>query len=439
MMGRCNPRAPSGMLLRRYAPLILSRGRSGTSSSALAVVTRQRLESRPTEAKGTSVRRISRFFRAARRSVALPLLTVGTAQAQPSLTIDTRSRLEIRDEGSPETDFSRLAAVHRFADGRLLTVTSSPGTVQLFDAQGRFVKTVAREGSGPNEIQGALFASVIGRDLWVHDGSNLIRFDLTSSSEAQRIPFPSPATSAVYAVLPAGRILQARFAPPSVFDPSKAERRRDDLGLRVVSARDRAVAADLGTVGGLTFLRIPSQTASNGFRTSVSRLASQLHVALAGGTLWIGDSGTPWLKRIDARTLRRDSIRVPFAPAEWKQAEIAAERARIRREVQPASERELPLAELDPMWRDERPPFYAKLHGDFDGGVWLETFRVDATAPRRVLVLDRSGRTVAQLVLPHNFEVREVGERHVVGVERDADGLRTIVAFPLRRPATQPK
>jgi hypothetical protein len=296
-------------------------------------------------------------------------LLADASQAQSSLTIDTRSRIEIRDQGSPETDFSRLVAVHRLADGRLLTVTSAPAAIRLFDAQGRFVKTVAREGAGPNEIQGALVASVLALDLWVYDGSHLIRFDLGSLSEAQRIPFASGATSSAYAVLPEGRVLQARFAPPSTFDPTKAELLRTDLGFRIVSARDRAIFADLGTIAGRTFLRIPSQSAQSGFRTSMTRFAPQLYVASAGGVIWLGDSGTAWLKRIDTRTLRRDSIRVPFVAQQWSQAEIAAERARLIKAVQPPSERELPLAELDPMWRGERPPFYAQLHADYNGGL----------------------------------------------------------------------
>jgi hypothetical protein len=234
-------------------------------------------------------------------------------------------------------------------------------------------------------------------------------------------------------VLPGERVLQARFAPPSTFDPTKAERLRSDLTFRVVSARDRAVASDLGTIAGRTFLRIPSATAQSGFRTSLTRFAPQLHVTSSGGTLWIGDSGSPWLQRIDAGTLRRDSIRVPIASTEWREAEIAAERSRILREVPSASERELPLAELDQRWRGERPPLYAQLYADFNGGLWIEAFSVNARAPRRVIVLDRAGRTVGQLDLPANFEVQEIGERHIVGVERDADGLRTIVVFPLRR------
>jgi hypothetical protein len=363
----------------------------------------------------------------------LVFLLGSAVNAQPGAMIDTRSRFEVVDDGSPEKDFSRLVTAHRLTDGRILTVTSSPAAVRLFDAQGRFVKTVAREGSGPNEIQGALFATVATRDLWVYDGSHLVRFDLGTLSETLRIPFASAATSVVSAVLPGERVLQARFAPPATFDPTKAERLRSDLTFRVVSARDRAVVSDLGTIAGRTFLRIPSATAQSGFRTSLTRFAPQLHVTSSGGTLWIGDSGSPWLRRVDATTLRRDSIRVPIASRDWREAEIAAERSRILREVPSASERELPLAELDPRWRGERPPFYAQLYADFNGDLWIEAFSVNAKAPRRVIVIDRTGRTVGQLDLPANFEVQEIGERHIVGVERDEDGLRTIVVFPLRR------
>jgi hypothetical protein len=49
------------------------------------------------------------------------------------------------------------------------------------------------------------------------------------------------------------------------------------------------------------------------------------------------------------------------------------------------------------------------------------------------MVLDRSGRTIGRLEVPNKFEIQEIGERHIIGVERDEDGLRTIVAFPLRR------
>lgn len=79
-----------------------------------------------------------------------------------------------RDIQPPATDSAELLEPSDVAladDGSVLVAESKPAHVKVFDAQGRFVRTIGREGSGPGEFR-APWIGVRGDTLVVQDPRN---------------------------------------------------------------------------------------------------------------------------------------------------------------------------------------------------------------------------------------------------------------------------
>lgn len=106
--------------------------------------------------------------------LALGLLSVGASQAlgaQERWTLRETLRIGGEDEG-PYL-FSDIRGVAVGSGGTIFVLDFKAQEIRLFDAQGKFVKRVARRGAGPGEIQNAngLLTAPDGR-VWVNDPSN---------------------------------------------------------------------------------------------------------------------------------------------------------------------------------------------------------------------------------------------------------------------------
>src|SRR5512139_289116 len=80
-------------------------------------------------------------------------------------------RLEIGGADADSTAFfSRVRGVFRLADGRTVVADQrSPPTIRYYDAKGRLLKRVGREGAGPGEFVGILQVFRAGADTLIID------------------------------------------------------------------------------------------------------------------------------------------------------------------------------------------------------------------------------------------------------------------------------
>lgn len=60
--------------------------------------------------------------------------------------------------------------IHLLDDGRVLVGRPNPIGIELYDVEGRFVRAIGREGTGPEEYRSAMSFTAVGDTVVVHDG-----------------------------------------------------------------------------------------------------------------------------------------------------------------------------------------------------------------------------------------------------------------------------
>jgi hypothetical protein len=98
------------------------------------------------------------------------------AQTPPRWTLTE----ELRITGDAGVEFSRLSRVVPAPGGGVLAIEMMPWSLHMFDARGRFVRTVGRVGAGPGEYESLSGAGFLKDTLWISD-SRLRRVTLFAS------------------------------------------------------------------------------------------------------------------------------------------------------------------------------------------------------------------------------------------------------------------
>ena len=138
-------------------------------------------------------------------------VTVVRNPAQPllgQLTLELEEDLVVGDTLHEESFFFNLIYGGIDGSGNLFIWDPNSFRIQVFDAEGRFVRTVGRQGEGPGEFSDAFglkFRVGVGGELAVLDGGRLQLFDPLGAYE-RRVLMPPMTTR--FAVLAGGRILQ---------------------------------------------------------------------------------------------------------------------------------------------------------------------------------------------------------------------------------------
>lgn len=108
--------------------------------------------------------------------VALPLLLLACARpseapAVPQWTLRETLRIGGGDDGP--TSFSWIKGIAEAPDGGLYVYEHSTQDIRVFDASGRYERTIGRRGSGPGELRNAEGITFGGDGaLWVRDAAN---------------------------------------------------------------------------------------------------------------------------------------------------------------------------------------------------------------------------------------------------------------------------
>lgn len=117
-------------------------------------------------------RRGGRVFSWGRCGMCVALLLHATiASAQGRWRLEEEVRIGSLDEGP--ASFSRVHDIGVTPNGNIFVLDAVTQQLQLFDAAGRFLRTVARKGAGPGEISRANGLVVMPNGLvWVNDPAN---------------------------------------------------------------------------------------------------------------------------------------------------------------------------------------------------------------------------------------------------------------------------
>ncbi|MDT8368839.1 MAG: 6-bladed beta-propeller [Longimicrobiales bacterium] len=334
-------------------------------------------------------------------------------------------------EGPAEEIFGDVRGVEADRDGTIYVLDHQAAEIRAFDADGRFVRTVASRGEGPGELD-TPNGMVLVHDtlLWVQDPGGWRMIGLaTDGGEVDRYPMPVLAFGYIWegTVDRHGRLWKhqvhstaERVFPPEeglteaivheymvVYDPARAE--KDSVYLGAVPSR---TLIQRNNRGGHTYFPVPFDP----------RPITTVH---ADGTIWRTDADTYRIVRIGAdgdTTLVIESEVAPPPVTDRDRLEYVEARVARDPEQRRVAER---VARLMPPAK----PVITSLSTDDEGRLWVGRTRTDDFGPLYdVFSADGTWEGSVELAfdLPASMPIRVRGGRVYTTIQ-DSLGVPVVV------------
>lgn len=351
--------------------------------------------------------------------------TVPRWRDDTSWRLSEQPQVEIGGEDvAEEYQLYGIAGVLELEDRRIVVGNRGTHEIRYYNAQGRFLGSVGREGAGPGEFAELSSIERFGPDsLLIWDPSNYRYAVLdVEGNFGRHFRFQSDTAGIVFRpgddqIVFADRTFLARQVidwgslPAGVVRPTAHYYRFDPSGQL------------LSHVIAVPFQPMKRQQTETGSYTMQEVLFSQSTRMAAGDTVfWVGTADDYVLReyRYDGRLLREIRI-AGFEPTpltdEMFQAVLQRRLDRIdamsglRPSALQAIRRNLrtmPVVEV-------LPPYRSVLL-DAEGNLWVEHYPPPGEEHAKWDVFDGEGAWLGILTLPPRFEVREVGADYVLGV-----------------------
>jgi hypothetical protein len=90
---------------------------------------------------------------------------------------------------------------------------------------------------------------------------------------------------------------------------------------------------------------------------------------------------------------------------------------------------------LDRSSRPARLPFFSESKLDEVGNLWVRGFEVSGVITPDWDVFDTSGTWITTLEVPERFRPMQIGTDWILGVQRDDDGVESVVLRRLIKPS----
>jgi hypothetical protein len=371
-----------------------------------------------------------------------------TRPAWPSGRAWSVSNQPLVDIGSGEDSLHELATVMgaaRLTDGSIAVANMGTNTIRMYDARGRYLRTIGRPGQGPGE-----FRQVMG--LVRRPGDTLTVID--SRDEAE---FFTPDGKFVRGLKLMPRHENLVFFGFTFFDDGSLartswpqgrdhtdDRRVDSLAVLLVTASDSQ---------GRVIARHPATQ----YTKSIS-LPFPQPVTFGPAGFIVSDADryyAAWADQYELRRYRLDGrldliVRAPWSPQPVRDADRDRYKAfTINLGAEGGGRVDPRLVEQRKKMMDEvtfarHLPAYSTVLVDADRNLWvsestLESFLSQgfSRVPSSSLswrVFDPMGRWMGTVVMPARFRPMDIGSDFVLGLWRDADDVEHVRLYRLTKP-----
>jgi hypothetical protein len=367
------------------------------------------------------MKRSLRFFLV---SICAVITLAESVSSQQPWSVGPKPILEIAaTSANGDVQFEHAVGAARLRSGEIVVADGVAGILRVFDKSGRPSRNVGRRGAGPGEFQYVSWMGLCGGDsimVWDFMQRRFTFLDGTAQIVRQTSPIVGVNPFTIACSRSEGAIAaHAWSAPPRPDGPvfrSQAPIVLLDRSGAVTKTIDTVTSGEMAIVGGGAGPR------PLGKFTHLAMSRTALHVAT-------GDSTTILLFAPSGTSLGIIRVDVPRAAPTPRQVDRAVESAiafgprALRDRLRPA------MRALDPP--PQLPPFSALLVDAVDV-LWLVlSFPGEGTT--RLRAIDAKGRTVAEVTVPADITVFEIGRDFLLGVHENSDGEQFIRQYELRR------
>lgn len=363
----------------------------------------------------------------------------------PELRIAPEPSLVIADDGTPERLFAGLS-VRRLSNGEIVVADQGSAELRLFDAQGTFLRYLARRGQGPGELEGGVTIELV-RDtiaaLPLLSSSRRVRFYSTDGFLAEWLP--SDPTSGGPVVV-RGWLSSGRFLV------------QQGRRFRALNAAPQIGPAypDSVTLGLLRHVPVPARSATPDEITWFPRMlretllahewpggpiasalapdpfGARTEVVESGDQVWFIDPRTGSLRAMSAMGNERVTGLLPLARSRLAATQVAMLREAAMASARRAMDSARVSAQYDPGTAPDDAPYASSAIAGWDGDVWVRLFPGELGRECRHLILDANGRATSWTCIPPDVRVEQVGSDFLLGVRTDPVGLESVVLFPIQ-------
>ncbi len=336
-------------------------------------------------------------------------------------------------QDDPHQQLVRPADPVRLPDGRIAVGDNGSYEIRFFDATGRWVRSLGRQGSGPGEFTDL-------RNVWLGPGDTLFAYQ--------------GRTGQVSVLDPEGRFVRT-FRPDfggenrflivlgpfasghwlvngTAFTmPTVSGRHRSELTLYRFSAEGRKVDSLTTLPAAESLVEVVEQ----GYSIRLLPYARSAVVVVSGDRAFAGPT-----ERVDLQVYREGAglVRVVRLALPPRPLTPALRDAAIARLLEPMSRR--PADEVDQVRRrfegvdyPEHLPAIDRLTAAENGDLWFRIYPAHPDDPTRFAVTDSAGRWRAWADGPPRFSPSWIGADQAVGLWLDGDEVPHVRGYRIRR------
>ena len=357
---------------------------------------------------------------------ALESVSRWTVSATPSVAVGS-------DYGSSEAyEFYQIQAVDRLSTGEVVVLDGASQEIRVYDERGEHLRSFGGRGEGPGEFMAASWLLVTSADsLAVYD-RNLRRLTLFDAAgrfgRTVALGQPGPGFRRTYGLLGDGSVLVSARVPDANLLPVGLQ--RDSVMLRRIAMTGEQLSP-IGTFPGPQNFWFTS-TEELGAGEALA-FGTTLEVAVGDSPVYVGRSDRYEIHGYDEsgklrQLIRMEAVAQPVTPGmmqAYMRRNLAlypdsATRERFRR-----VEEAMPLPAVTPK--------ISRLRVDREHNLWVRTCLVHPDSTPDWHVFARTGSLLATVRLPAELDERVLEDGRITGLTRDAADVERVVVYNVMR------
>jgi hypothetical protein len=373
-----------------------------------------------------------------------------TVDPEPTLQIGTLS-------GDPDYQLFQVRSVITLGDGSIV-VANGDQTLRFFDASGRFIRSVGREGDGPGEFRTLRSIQRLAGDTVFAWDSRLRRATFISG-DGEILPSP-PLPRGV----PVGQLSRGSdgsYLSTGTNRAVPASRRSDGHAQALAQGMYRVRGTDPVSIDTLfnfhsneryvakpepapTSEAVPAAPVLGLVQFTLGQRSIGLPLALSGfvksaqGRIYSSSNATARVEEYSEEGTLLRSIRIPGLEVPIDEARADSLRQELMDWVESDEEREAVITRLDDVGLPPVMPVHGGIHIGTGGEIWLAPYlmpgyEIIESGPRHWNVVDAEGRWLGKVDFPERFTPMEFGADYVLGVWLDEFDVEYVQRLQISR------